>query len=97
MNGVESIAAERARQIAEEGFNTENDAGYIKGELVRAAICYLLVRSRLSGMALSLGMTMFEHLWPFSKEWWKPKSRREDLIRAGALIAAELDRMDDAK
>lgn len=97
MNGVESIAAERARQIAEEGFDTGNDAGYVKEELIRAAICYLLVRSRLSGVALSLGSTMFQHLWPFGREWWKPKSKREDLIRAGALIAAELDRMDDAK
>lgn len=31
--------------------------------------------------------------WPFSLEWWKPKGAIEDLTRAGALIAAEIDRI----
>jgi len=33
--------------------------------------------------------------WPASWaiEYWKPKDRQRDLVRAGALIAAEIDRM----
>ena len=30
--------------------------------------------------------------WPWALNWWKPKDRRRDLIRAGALIVAELER-----
>lgn len=35
-------------------------------------------------------------LWPWAKEWWKPKDRRRDLIRAAALIVAEIERLDRA-
>jgi hypothetical protein len=28
--------------------------------------------------------------------WWKPKLRRENLVRAGALIIAEIERLDRA-
>jgi hypothetical protein len=31
--------------------------------------------------------------WPWSFEWWKPKDRIRNLVRAGALIAAEIDRL----
>lgn len=35
-------------------------------------------------------------LWPASwhPSWWKPKDRRRDLIRAAALIVAEIERLD---
>lgn len=38
-------------------------------------------------------------LWPRSWHpfWWKPKDRVRDLVRAGALIAAEIDRLQRAK
>jgi hypothetical protein len=26
--------------------------------------------------------------------WWKPKDRRRDLVRAAALIIAEIERLD---
>jgi hypothetical protein len=31
--------------------------------------------------------------WPLGRDWWKPKDRRQDLIRAGALAMAEMDRL----
>jgi hypothetical protein len=34
--------------------------------------------------------------WPWSLHWWKPKSPRRDLIRAAALIVAEIERLDRA-
>jgi len=40
---------------------------------------------------------LMENLWPWGKEWWKPSDRRRDLVKAGALIAAEIDRLDRAK
>lgn len=35
-------------------------------------------------------------LWPQSwhPNWWKPKDRRRDLVRAAALIVAEIERLD---
>jgi hypothetical protein len=33
-------------------------------------------------------------LWPWAPEWFKPKNRRRDLVRAGALIVAEIERID---
>lgn len=32
--------------------------------------------------------------WPWPSKWWKPKSQRRDLVRAGALILAEIERLD---
>jgi hypothetical protein len=32
-------------------------------------------------------------IWPWNKSWWKPRNAIEDLTRAGALIAAEIDRL----
>lgn len=34
-------------------------------------------------------------LWPWDAEWWKPcpEDRIRELIKAGALIAAEIDRL----
>ena len=38
--GVELIAAERKRQIEEEGFGVERDDAYVDGEMLRVAVCY---------------------------------------------------------
>jgi hypothetical protein len=38
----------------------------------------------------------YEDLWPWHDDWWKPKDRRRDLIRAAALIVAEIERLDRA-
>lgn len=36
--------------------------------------------------------------WPTSwdAEWWKPTTARRDLVKAGALIVAEIERLDRA-
>lgn len=34
--------------------------------------------------------------WPWEALWWKPKERRRNLIRAAALIIAEIERLDRA-
>lgn len=33
-------------------------------------------------------------LWTWARCWWKPTTRRQDLIKAGALIIAEIERLD---
>ncbi|WP_311272230.1 MULTISPECIES: hypothetical protein [unclassified Rhizobium] len=83
--GVKSIAAERRRQIEKEGWTPTHDDKYTNGELLEAAACY----------ALHNGMDVDDApgAWPWPKDWWKPTNRQRDLEKAGALIAAELDRV----
>lgn len=77
------VAAERQRQITGEGWSAEHDDQHTRGELVGAAICY------------ARGWIAAEWLW--SLAWWKPKNRRYDLVRAAALLIAEIDRLDRAR
>jgi hypothetical protein len=93
MTGIERIAAERKRQIEKEGFTAEYDKQYANGDLADAATCYVMredFRIRRQG-----AMTVKEMIWPWYDEWWKPSpdSRIRELEKAGALIAAEIDRI----
>ena len=90
--GVTAIAQERRRQIEGERFAPDADQQYVQGELAKAAACYVMrvaLREDEDPDA-----TAVPSLWPWARCWWKPKDRRSNLVRAGALIAAELDRMD---
>lgn len=92
--GVRRIAAERSRQTTEEGWTREHDAQHRGGVMARAAACYALpdeVRDRRIWTA-----PLRTLLWPWQSRWWKPKDRIRDLERAGALIAAEIDRLLDS-
>jgi len=93
--GIELIAAERARQITEEGWTADHDdTEHPAGQLAGAAACYALWHSVYlhSGVLWRFIMA----LWPWSHEWWKPTQPADpirDLAKAGALIAAEIDRL----
>lgn len=93
MSGIEAIAAERQRQIDEEGWTPAHDDRHGAGEMASAAACYAAYRGDTSPQEL-MGADVIGILWPFEAAWWKPKDRRRDLVRAGALIAAEIDRLD---
>lgn len=86
---VAPILAERARQIGEEGLHPQADDRYISGELAMAAACYA-ISSALEGERERVSA----RYWPWSRSWWKPGDRRRDLARAGALIVAEIERLD---
>lgn len=99
MNGAERIAVERTRQIEEEGWTPYHDGGHTSGELAHAAVyyaagepVYFLRRYAINGDP-RLPHQHFENAWPFEAKWYKPKDRLRDLVRAGALIAAEIDRL----
>ena len=90
-SGIEAIAAERQRQIEAEGWTPGHDDTHDRGELARAAACYALHAALRDH---DRAVTADPSLWPWSLAWWKPRDRRADLVRAGALIAAEIDRLD---
>lgn len=87
MNGIERIAAERRRQIGKEGWTADHDDEHVGGELAVAAACY-------AARAGQLDRDDPPDAWPWGDEWWKPNDDPiRDLERAGALIAAEIDRL----
>jgi hypothetical protein len=85
------IAAERKRQREVEGWTTGHDDGHDTGEMAGAAACYAL--STIKHWAKDQVIKM---MWPWADEWWKPKDRRRNLVRAAALIVAEIERIDRA-
>lgn len=104
--GVELINEERERQIAREGFDAKHDAEHNAGELVDAALCYAAVASAevRGSTAEEWPVGMFNGFtdslieWPWEDGWWKPSNDPiRNLIKAGALIAAEIDRIQSAK
>lgn len=88
---MRDIASERERQISQEGWTTAHDDSHSTGELAAAAACYAfgeMLVDEASGP-----------VWPWSEDWWKPSwpiDRRRDLVKAGALIVAEIERLDRA-
>ncbi len=80
------VLAERRRQIEAEGMTTAGDDGYHAAELPRAAASYILNGANDEAPAI----------WPWAKAWWKPRDARTNYVRAGALILAEIERLDRA-
>ena len=92
-SGVDLIAEERQRQIESEGYTPEEDLNYVKGELADAAACYASLTVRDHPLSFKLPNT-----WPWNRDSWKPvpNDRVRELVKAGALIAAEIDRLNSA-
>lgn len=94
------VLAERRRQIEAEGWTAEHDDTHSEGQLALAAGCYATVAGLHNAARLTFvgrdrdGEQTPWPNWPWSSAWWKPKSRRSDLVRAGALILAEIERLD---
>ncbi|SER94780.1 hypothetical protein SAMN04244573_04632 [Azotobacter beijerinckii] len=85
------VLAERRRQIEVEGFSPEHDRQYDLGELPAAAACYALFAQR---QMLGLRKSEPDHAWPWNLGCWKPGDARSALVKAGALILAEIERLD---
>lgn len=99
MDGAALIAVERQRQVSAEGWTLEHDDEHGKGELAQAGACYAWPAPR---------PIFVKKAWPWKLQWWKPTipasgtdstrqekmvARIRDLVKAGALIAAEIDRL----
>lgn len=92
--GALLIAIERQRQVDSEGWTPEHDDEHIHGELAAAAVSYIVI-SDPDGA----GDTGFaEDVFPWERSWWKPSDDPiRNLVKAGALIAAEIDRRQRAR
>lgn len=87
--GALAIIAERRRQVEQEGWTSDHDANHIPGELAVAGGCYALHAFEWNPDV--------PKKWRWDSLWWKPTDPRRNLVKAGALILAELDKMDAAR
>lgn len=94
LSGVELIAKERKRQIDEEGWTLEHDLGHDDGAISLAAACYAAHPLELYTKEEYDTEIHYKQLLPFDKKIDKKKKELRKLIIAGALIAAEIDRLN---
>jgi hypothetical protein len=99
------VLAERRRQVEDEGWTPKHDDSHSGREMACAAGIYALIagagetdyRNASDGYSLNDYLqAAIDHYWPWDRGWLKPTSRRRDLVKAGALILAEIDRIDRA-
>lgn len=88
----QDVLAERERQKTGEGWTPAHDDDHNDGEMAAAGAVYALTSHQMDVLrSMNLGVSDLFPEWPY-----KPKDRRRDLVRAAALILAEIERMDRA-
>lgn len=93
--GIELIAEERQRQIEVEGYSIEHDLMHSKQELAIAATCYATPSEMRETDNSFVGVPK---VYPWGCCWKPtPENRVKELVKAGALIAAEIDRLQEIK
>ena len=110
--GIEIIAAERARQVEEKGWSPEHDDHHKFGELGDAALVYAecavcQVRGATGEEIREVfdeGMPYAAMDWPWTNDFTGQCNGLKvdddpirNLAKAGALIAAEIDRLERRK
>lgn len=84
------VLAERQRQKDAEGYSTEHDDRHNGCEMAAAAAIYAVCDTPEQMWKVKYdGATLWPGRWVF-----KPKSYRENLVRAAALLIAEIERID---
>jgi hypothetical protein len=103
----DDVLAERHRQVEAEGWTPEHDDKHSNGSIALASALYATNASLASrfvadgtidadGIDDAVARCPPPSTWPWDRKWWKPKGRRRDLVRAAALILAEIERLDRA-
>ncbi len=93
------IIDERFRVIADEGYTTAHDDTHKHGELARAAAVYAMFAGlpdldRQHAQKFGPALYGSNVLWPWDLAYFKLTNPRRDLIKAAALIMAEIERLD---
>lgn len=78
------VLAERRRQVEREGWTPEHDDTHEFGDLAFAAACYATAGEGDAPPAV----------WPWDRESWKPRDCRRNMVKAAALLLAEIERLD---
>lgn len=98
MTGMELIEQERKRH-ADKGFTADYDDLHVSGELAKAAACHAVAGIEgddtfvVEGLGTGHGIADDAYPWEPELDTREKHSRIENLVVAGALIAAEIDRL----
>lgn len=87
------VVAERQRQVSVEDWTPDHDDQQKNGELACAAACY----AEHASWRRTFPIVSAPRDWPWERAWWKPSTPRRDLVKAAALILAEIERIDRAE
>lgn len=91
------VLAERQRQVTAEGWTTEHDDSHHTGEIALAAGCYAMYAHHPDYYGTGPRENRVPRMWPWAEKWWKQAPPRRMLVKAGALILAEIERIDRAR
>lgn len=99
---LREIGNERMQQKHKHGFDTAHDDAHDNFELPRAASVYALYASlpaldRDFAAKYGPGLYGSQEVWPWDRADLKLTTRRHELIKAAALIVAEIERLDRAQ
>jgi hypothetical protein len=88
---IKLIEQERNRQINQENFDASHDDQQTNGGLAIAAACYAIAEDHRENYRDN----SIPSFWPWQENAFKPSpdNRIKELTKAGALIAAEIDRL----
>ncbi len=98
-DGAQLIAADRKRQVEAEGWTADHDdEEHSACELTQAATAYAYhVVGQVNGACWPEDEATVPPSWPWHMDWWKPSDDPiRNLVKAGALLAAEIDRLQRA-
>ena len=87
-SAIKDVLAERRRQVEAEGWTPDHDDEHAPGEMSQAAACY----AKYGDWAAYRNTAPND--WPWHESWWKPSDSRRNLVKAAALILAEIERLD---
>lgn len=94
MTAVEMIAEKHRTNREHKGYTPEHDDKHKHGEMIEAAGCYLDIALVQDHIGVSPEHFEVPPLWPFEDRTWKPSTDPiRNLVHAGALIVAEIERL----
>lgn len=96
-NAINDVILERRHQVEDLRYNTAHDDQHDQKEIARAAGGYVhhyIYRTGVPGSVYQADP--MPPTWPWDEIYWNPQTPREDLVRAAALIIAEIERIDRA-
>lgn len=99
-SAIQLIADERQRQVEVEGWTPDHDDKHTDNSIAKAAACYAMPideREKYQSFTFSEPKRWYPRWWPksWNVNWWKPSpdDRVRELVKAGALIVAEIERL----
>lgn len=91
---IQLIADERRRQIFDLGKDANHDADQDRGQLLEAGLCYMAIAlARIAQASEEQVKEFIDKSWPWEGKRPEMIDAAANLTKAGALLAAELDRL----